>query len=221
MRSSLNPLPRSFFARSTCTVARELLGCRLLRLFDGERLSGTIVETEAYVGEEDLACHARAGRTARTAIMYGAAGFSYVYFTYGMHWMLNAITEDEGFPAAVLIRGLEPGEGLEEMRKRRGIQDSHLLCSGPARLTQALNIQGEENGLDLCNKGSNIWIEACRKVPRSRIVATPRIGISSTPEPWRSIPWRYFVDGNPFVSRSLRDSLKRTTSSGAKQRASG
>ena len=101
-------LHRSFFDRPTQAVARELLGCRLIRRLGGTLLAGAIVETEAYIGERDLACHAKAGRTARTAIMYGPPGFAYVYFTYGMHWMLNLVTEAEGFPAAVLIRALQP-----------------------------------------------------------------------------------------------------------------
>jgi len=104
-------LPRDFFGRSTLTVAREILGQRLVRLErDGRRLSGRIVEAEAYVGTEDRGCHARAGRTARNETMWGAAGHAYVYFTYGMHWMLNLVTEAEGFPAAVLIRGILPEE---------------------------------------------------------------------------------------------------------------
>src|SRR5258706_11078327 len=98
------PLPRSFYARPTRTVARELLGCRLVRQCNGARLSGVVVEAEAYIGESDLACHAKAGKTPRTAVMYGLAGFSYVYFTYGMHWMLNVVTEEKDFSAAVLLR---------------------------------------------------------------------------------------------------------------------
>src|SRR5262245_36385866 len=114
------PLPRDFYRRSALNVARELLGARLVRLHDGIRLSGSITETEAYVGEEDLGCHAKAGRTARTAIMYGPPGHAYVYFTYGMHWLLNAVTGEVGSPAAVLIRAIVPDEGIELMSERRG-----------------------------------------------------------------------------------------------------
>ena len=202
MRSSKGLLPRSFFSRDTCTVAQALLGCRLVRILDGVRLSGIIVETEAYVGEEDLACHARAGRTPRTNVMYGAAGFSYVYFTYGMHWLLNIITEGEGFPAAVLIRALEPKEGVEVMRDKRGINALNLLCAGPARLTQAMGIGRAENALDLCSKASNIWIEGGTSNHKVRILRGPRVGLSQTPEPWRSKPWRYLVKGSPFVSKT-------------------
>src|SRR5512136_44990 len=127
-------LPREFYDRPTITVARELLGMRLVRLLDGVRLGGIITETEAYIGEEDLACHARFGRTRRNAVMYGPPGFAYVYFTYGMHWLLNAVTGPEGFPAAVLIRAIQPVEGLEIITARRQGRDT----LGPAKLTQAL-----------------------------------------------------------------------------------
>ena len=112
-------LPRSFFSRPTLEVARAILGKRLVRLEGGQRLAGTITEAEAYIGETDLGCHAKAGRTPRTAVMFGPPGHAYVYFTYGMHWMLNFVTEAEGFPAAVLIRALQPIEGLEIMSSRR------------------------------------------------------------------------------------------------------
>jgi len=195
-------MPRSFFSRDTCTVAQALLGCRLVRILDGARLSGIIVETEAYVGEEDLACHARAGRTPRTEVMYGLAGYSYVYFTYGMHWLLNVITEGEGFPAAVLIRALEPTEGVDEMREKRGLQAGNLLCSGPARLTQAMGIAGAENALDLCSRGAGLWIERGLAIPDESVFNGPRVGIARTPEPWRSKPWRFLIQGNPFVSKA-------------------
>ena len=131
-------MARPFFARSTLVVARELLGRRLVHLDSGgERLSGLIVEAEAYVGSEDLGCHAKAGRTARNASMWGPPGHAYVYFTYGMHWMLNMDTEKDGCPAAVLIRGLLPLEGLETMRRRRAGSWRSLRCSmeprGPRR----------------------------------------------------------------------------------------
>src|SRR5262245_28573094 len=141
------PLPRDFYARATRTVARELLGCRLVRQLNGERLSGVIVEAEAYIGESDLACHAKAGKTPRTAVMYGLAGFSYVYFTYGMHWMLNVVTEEQDFPAAVLLRAIEPLEGIAAMKELRGRNDLRSLGRGPACLTQAMGITRAENGL--------------------------------------------------------------------------
>jgi DNA-3-methyladenine glycosylase len=125
-------------------VARELLGMRLVRQLDGLRLSGLILETEAYIGETDLGCHAKAGRTRRNAVMYGPPGHAYVYFTYGMHWMLNAVTGPEGFPAAVLLRAIQPLEGTERISLRRQGRD----CLGPARLTQALALDLAFNGAD-------------------------------------------------------------------------
>ncbi|MEW5974423.1 MAG: DNA-3-methyladenine glycosylase [Acidobacteriota bacterium] len=197
----LELLPPSFYSRPTRAVARDLLGCLLVRQLNGERLSGVIVEAEAYIGESDLACHAKAGRTARTEVMYGRAGFSYVYFTYGMHWMLNVVTEEEGFPAAVLIRAIEPVEGVEVMKQLRQKTRETDLCSGPARLTQALSIARRHNGLDLCRASSELWIERGDSESKKRIQATPRIGLGGTPEPWLSKPWRYFLAGNPHVSR--------------------
>ena len=194
-------LPRSFFDRPTQTVARELLGCGLVRKLGGTLLAGTVVETEAYIGERDLACHAKSGRTPRTEIMYGPPGFAYVYFTYGMHWMLNLVTEAAGFPAAVLIRALEPLEGIASMQELRGGKPLSQLASGPAKLTQALGIARGENGLDCCRPDSPLTLAPAEAVPPSSVVATPRIGLGQTPEPWLSKPWRFTIRGNGFVSR--------------------
>ena len=194
-------LPRSFFLRSTGYVARELLGCRLVRELNGDRLTGIIVETEAYIGEKDLACHARVGRTQRTKVLYGPPGFTYVYFTYGMHWLLNLVTEREGFPAAVLIRAIQPLGGIESMQVQRGDKALPQLANGPAKLTQAMGISLKENGLDCCQADSLIYIEKDAKMPNPSIVATPRIGLGKTPEPWFSKPWRYLVKENKFVSK--------------------
>ncbi len=201
LQNASQPLPRSFYARPTRTVARELLGCRLVRPLNGVRLSGVIVEAEAYIGETDLACHAKAGRTPRTAVMYGAAGFSYVYFTYGMHWMLNVVTEDEDFPAAVLLRAIQPLDGIEVMQRLRSGKDLRLLGKGPACLTQALGITRAENDLDLCVRDSGLWIEQGERIPERNISVSPRIGLGKTPEPWLSRPWRYFLADSHFVSR--------------------
>lgn len=194
-------LPRSFFARPTLSVARELLGCRLVRRIDGRRLSGAIVEAEAYVGEADLACHCRHGRTPRTEVMFGKPGVAYVYFTYGMHWMFNIVTEREGFAAAVLIRALEPAEGIALMRRYRKLDALKRLCSGPAKLTQALRIEKRHNGVDLCARGADLWIEAGEPLAAGRVGRGPRIGVHYAPEPWRGKPWRFFVKDNPFVSK--------------------
>ena len=194
-------LSRHFFARPTLRVARELLGCRLVRRIDGQRLSGVIVEAEAYIGENDLGCHGRRGRTPRNAVMFGKPGVAYVYFTYGMHWMFNIVTEREGFAAAILIRALEPAEGIARMRERRKQAVLRNLCSGPAKLTQALRIDGRDNGVDLCARGTDIWIEAGEPLAAKRIGRSPRIGVGFAPEPWRSKPWRFFVRDSLFVSR--------------------
>ena len=180
-------LPHEFYNRPTLTVARELLGARLVRVLDGIRLAGIIIETEAYVGEEDLGCHAKSGKTRRNAVMYGPSGHAYVYFTYGMHWMLNAVTEREGFPAAVLMRAFEPVEGVEIISARRQGRDT----LGPAKLTQALGVDEALNGADLCDPAAGLWIEAGAPVADSDIITGPRIGLYTVPEPWKSMPWRF------------------------------
>lgn len=182
-------LPPEFYDRPTLTVARELLGMRLVRLLDGVRLSGIITETEAYIGEEDQGCHAKAGLTPRTRIMYGPAGHAYVYFTYGMHWMLNAVTEREGFPAAVLLRAIQPVEGLEMIRSNRNGGDTN----GPAKLTQALAIRKEFNGCSLCSIASGLWVEEADPIPEASVTIGARVGLYTVPEPWKSKPWRFRV----------------------------
>jgi DNA-3-methyladenine glycosylase len=186
-------LARSFFERDTVTVARELLGKNLVREIDGVRISGCIIETEAYNGEEDLACHAHVGRTARNSVMYGPAGHAYVYFTYGMHWLLNCVTGLENFPAAVLLRTISPLEGMEIIEANRNGRPRNEWCNGPAKICQALNIDGKLNGANFCESLSSIRIEKGIQVPQELIQSTPRVGISSVPEPWRSIPWRFIV----------------------------
>lgn len=185
----LNHLSPDFYAQPTLTVARDLLGARLVRILDGLRLVGIITETEAYIGETDLGCHAKAGKTPRNAVMYGPPGRAYVYFTYGMHWMLNVVTERDGFPAAVLIRAIHPLEGADVMSARRHGRDS----IGPAKLTQALGIDAGQNGLDLCDPASGLWIEAGHPVAEVEVVTGPRVGLFNVPEPWKSIPWRFGV----------------------------
>lgn len=182
-------LPPSFYNRPTLIVARELLGARLARILDGVKLVGVIIETEAYIGEADLACHAKAGLTPRTAPMYGLAGHAYVYFTYGNHWMLNVVTEREGFPAAVLIRAIQPVEGVETMLARRGGRDT----LGPGKLTQAMGIAKGENNVNLTKPESNLWIEAGQTIPEKSVTKSPRVGLNKTPEPWLSKPWRFLV----------------------------
>jgi DNA-3-methyladenine glycosylase len=182
-------LPREFYDRSTLAVARELIGTRLVRILDGRKLVGLITETEAYIGERDLACHARAGRTKRTFPMYGPPGHAYVYFTYGNHWMLNAVTEREDFPAAVLIRAIQPIEGVEIMSARRNGRDTY----GPGKLTQAMGITKSENTVDLTVANESLWIEAEISVPDKNVTIGPRVGLNTVPEPWLSKPWRFLV----------------------------
>lgn len=189
-------LPRSFFARDTLQVARDLLGKRLVRTTEeGQRISGRILETEAYRGEEDQGCHARAGRTERTQVMYGPPGVAYVYFIYGMHWLLNFVTEREDFPAAVLIRAMEPEEGKDLMAARRVGQPERHWTDGPAKLCQALGVDGSFNGVDVCQPGTALFIEQGKPIGDGMVARTARVGLNSVPEPWKSIPWRFVVDG--------------------------
>jgi DNA-3-methyladenine glycosylase len=189
VNSVVNLLPREFYARPTLTVACELIGARLVRILDGICLVGIITETEAYIGEEDLGCHARSGKTKRNAAMYGPPGHAYVYFTYGNHWMLNAVTEKEGFPSAVLLRAIEPVDGVEVMRQRRSGRDTR----GPGKLTQALGIDGSLNCADLCTQENGLWIEMGTSIADDKITIGPRVGLYTVPEPWKSMPWRYRV----------------------------
>ena len=194
-------LPREFYNRPTLTVARELIGARLVRILDGVKLVGLNTETEAYIGEEDLACHAKAGRTPRTAVMYGLPGHAYVYFTYGNHWMLNVVTEREGFPAAVLIRAIQPIEGVELMSARRKGRDTF----GPGKLTQAMGITISENGVDLTVAGAGLWIEAGVSVPEENVTIGPRVGLNTVPEPWFSKPWRFLVKDWKVAPQQSKD----------------
>jgi DNA-3-methyladenine glycosylase len=196
-------LPRDFYARPTLEVARDLIGKVLVRQRGATRTSGIIVEAEAYIGEDDPACHASSGRTRRNAPLYGPPGFAYVYFTYGMHFLVNAVTEDEGRPAAVLIRALEPLEGVGVMRRRRAIHgrgrrralDEAALCRGPANLTRALAIDLRQNRLDLCD--SALRIEDHGSGPRP-LAWGPRIGIRVGTDR----DWRVYVPGHPAVTAS-------------------
>jgi len=190
-------LPSSFYNRPTLTVARELLGTRLVRIQNGLKLVGLISETEAYFGFDDLASHAKAGRTIRTDPMFGPPGHAYVYFTYGNHWMLNAVTETEGFPAAVLIRAIQPIEGIEVMMERRSGRDT----LGPGKLTQALGITKSENYANLTEADSSLRIETGIFVPDKSVTIGPRVGLNKTPEPWLSKPWRFVVKETLFMSR--------------------
>lgn len=192
----MSPLGARFYDRPTERVARDLLG-RVLECTVGRvTCRGRIVETEAYLGEHDPACHAAAGRTPRTEVMYWAPGTAYVYFVYGMHWCANAVTRREGLPSAVLIRAVEPLEGIEAMRRRRsGISRDTDLTSGPARLCQAMGITGpRHHGTSLVTSAFRILDAA--PVARREIATTPRIGVNVAAD-W---PLRFLVRDNPFVS---------------------
>jgi DNA-3-methyladenine glycosylase len=182
------PLQQNFFARSVHTIAPDLIGATLLFGNAG----GVIVEVEAY-HHTDPAAHSFRGRTARNAVMFGPPGFAYVYRSYGIHWCLNFVSEQEGSASAVLIRALEPSHGIATMRRRRGVADERLLCSGPGRLCEALGITGAHNGLALDRP-------PFRLLPRDKdveIVSGPRIGITKAAE----LPWRYGLKGSRFLSK--------------------
>jgi DNA-3-methyladenine glycosylase len=189
-KASTKRLGRDFFDRSVHVVARELIGCRLF--YEGR--GGIVVETESYE-RDDPACHAYVGLTARTETLFGPPGRAYVYLSYGIHALLNAVAEPEGEAAAVLIRALEPTEGLEEMRRRRGVQADDQLCSGPGKLTEALGIGLSENGADLSHAPflllppTDDW--------DADVVTGPRIGITKAVDH----PWRFCAAGNRHVSR--------------------
>jgi DNA-3-methyladenine glycosylase len=189
-------LPRDFYARDTEIVARDLLG-RVLECETSEGIaSGIIVETEAYLGEHDEACHAVVGRTARTEPLYGPPGISYVYFIYGMYWCFNAVTRDEGLPSAVLVRALEPLTGIPLMQRRRPRASSLPdLTNGPGKLCAALGITGAMSAKPLQRRP--LIIREGEEIPDKQTRITTRIGITRAAD-W---PMRWIVDGNPFVSR--------------------
>jgi len=189
-------LPRAFYERETEIVAREMLGAVLeCETADGIA-SGIIVETEAYLGEHDLACHAVAGRTSRTEALYGPPGISYVYFIYGMYWCFNAVTRAEGLPSAVLVRALEPLDGVALMHKRRPrVKNAVDLTNGPGKLCTALGIVGSMSGKGLQRKP--LVIRAGESVPNREVEVTTRIGITRSAD-W---PLRWIVKGSKYVSK--------------------
>ncbi len=198
------PLSRSFYNRTASKVARDLLGCWLVHRprRNGGLLIGRIVETEAYVGERDRACHAHAGRTARNAVMYGRPGHAYVYFIYGMYDMLNVVCQPEGCPEAVLIRALEPVEGVEIMRRRRRTRRDVELANGPGKLCRAFGItRRRHDALDLGD--GVLWIAAAARRRGERVLRGPRIGVDyAGADALR--PLRFWLAGNPHVSRPTR-----------------
>jgi len=198
------PLDRAFYERPTLDVARGLIGALLVHDTEKGRFSGVIVETEAYIAPEDAACHAYRGVTPRNRVMFGPAGHAYVYRSYGIHYMLNVVTEPAGVAAAVLIRAIEPREGLDRMLDNRGLSEPRInnrgvanVANGPGRLCQAFGIGPELNGVDLT--GLPLYITAnVTDIAHDTlsIVQTTRIGITRAVD----LPWRFYVRGNPHVS---------------------
>jgi len=192
-------LSLSFYLRPTLTVAKDLLGKILIRKVRGKIISGMIVETEGYLGEKDPASHAYRGKTKRNEVMFGRGGHLYVYFTYGMHYCSNVVTEEGGKARAVLLRAVEPLSGIGIMEKNRGPKFDESgpvkLTNGPAKLCEAFGFGRETNGADLL--GSEVYIAVGSPVPRNRIVTTTRIGVNNG----REKKWRFYISGNKYVSR--------------------
>ena len=194
-------VPRAFYARPTLDVAADLVGLLLVHVTPDGRASGRIVEVEAYIGESDPACHAAAGFTARNAPLYGRPGRAYVYRSYGMHDLVNAVTECEGVPGAVLIRALEPVDGVALMRQRRtrgAALAFEALCRGPGNVCQALGVSRDQNRADLCDSRLLVTADGALRGPERRRRWSPRIGIRVGTDRM----WRCTVSGSPFVSRS-------------------
>ena len=199
--AGMEKLPKEFYlSTDTAKIARSLLG-KLLVVSDdrGRRISGMIVEVEAYLGPEDRAAHSFGGRrTARNEVMYGEAGHVYVFFIYGMYYQLNIVTGPIDHPHAILIRGVEPVDGIEIMRERRGAMKDKNLTSGPGKLAIAFSISREHNGEDLT--GDRIWLEEFRKIAKNDVMTGPRIGVDYAGED-AALPLRFWVRDNPFVSK--------------------
>lgn len=195
-------LPRTFFERDTVAVARDLLGNVLVHEHAEGRVAGRIVETEAYMGWDDLASHGHRRVTKRNKVMFGPAGFSFVYLTYGIHWLCNVVAKppDVDYAAAVLIRALEPLEGLQHMALRRANRTQQEWTSGPGRLTVAMGIGPELNERDMTLPDSQLYFVEGDVIQEEHVRRGPRVGINVA-EPWLSIPWRFRVADNPYVSR--------------------
>jgi DNA-3-methyladenine glycosylase len=195
MKKSFRPLKKDFYHQPTLVIAQRLLGKILVRREEGSDLAGKIVETEAYIGEDDPACHASVGKTPRNAVMYGAAGHAYVYFIYGMYYCLNVVTETEGFPAAVLIRAIEPLSGVKKMQELRKTDKVEQLTNGPGKICQAFKIDRLLNGLDL--SGDLLFIVNGNKIETSEISNSNRVGIKAG----LNHKWRFYIKNNSFVSQ--------------------
>jgi len=194
-------LKRSFYSQETEIVAKQLLGKLLARRIGKKTISGKIVETEAYVGPHDLACHASKGRTKRTEVMFGLCGYWYIYMIYGFYYCLNIVTREKDYPAAVLIRALEPVDGVKEMIKNRNTDKIYNLTNGPGKLCQALEINKSLNCSSAVSFDSGLYIEDIGiKIANGNIIASRRVGVDYAKE-WRDKPLRYYMKDSSFVSR--------------------
>lgn len=185
-------LPKSFYQQDAVSLAQALIGCELVHVTEDGVTAGIIVETEAYC-QDDEASHSFRGMTKRNEVMYGPAGRAYIYFTYGMHYCMNVVAGPEGRAEAVLIRALEPTQGIELMQERRGTEDLHNVCSGPAKLVQAMGLVREQNGVSLIT--NELYIKPAAK--KYEIATTPRIGIRQAVDK----PWRWIAVGSPFITK--------------------
>ncbi|MEF3691531.1 MAG: DNA-3-methyladenine glycosylase [Candidatus Moraniibacteriota bacterium] len=197
----MQKLKKSFFERETTLVAKELLGQILVRHTEKGLISGIIVETEAYLGKEDLASHASRRKTARNQVMFGEAGFWYIYLIYGVYHCLNVVTEKKNLPGAVLIRALEPLEGLKEIKINRQTENIKNLTNGPGKLCQALKINKNLNQTPAFVRKSELFIAQSKiSIPENKIKKAPRIGVDYAGI-WKDKPLRFYIKDNPFVSK--------------------
>jgi DNA-3-methyladenine glycosylase len=202
IRKTQRKLARSFYSRPTLEVARDLLGKRIIYDAPDGRLSARIVEVEAYVGQDDPACHAARGLTERNAVMFGKPGFSYIYFIYGMYNCFNIVTERHGFPAAVLLRAAEPLEGVERMLASGKNQRKSNVLSGPGKFCRAFGLTREHSGADLT--GGMLFLSDSDEAP-AKVVVTTRVGITVGQE----LPWRFYDADSKAVSRPLKSRTAR------------
>ena len=187
----MTALKQNFFDRDTLTVARELIGQKVVRKFNDVIISGMIVETEAYIGRDDSACHASGGKTPRNIVMFGPAGVAYIYLVYGMHYMLNVVTESTDNPCAVLLRAIKPIDGRDQMERLR-IKHGKDLTNGPAKLCQAMAIDKTLNDWNI-TRGEKLWFETYRTYSDESICCGPRIGIKYAKLKDRQAPWRFWL----------------------------
>lgn len=195
----LPALSRDFYARPTLEVAEDLLGCLLVReLPDGQRMAVRIVDLEAYIGQEDTACHAAKGRTPRTEVMFGEPGHAYVYLIYGLHNLLNLVAEEAGRPCGIMLRAVQPWYNEETMRTLRSVKGRNL-CNGPGKLTRALDVDRQLNTWDLC-AGQRLWVAPRPEPLTEKVARGPRVGIDYADKKDREALWRFWLAGNNWVS---------------------